>query len=652
MRKKNIYKGGWICLECFKKFPEGSNASALLWLYDLLDRRDFRFIDKKSVYHHIGRVRINGDHTFFDELLIMPLYDRLPPACFPLALMNPPNVQEGVRFVTMAAEDGRIPAMLDLADTYSTDFKNDSFARDKKKAEYWFRRALGQGNRIHPLAFTRYGQFLDSESRHAEAKNMFQIAAMHGHARGQYEYALHLLRHYDESATIATDAVTSPSSNEEKNLAIEWLCKASQKGYYVPSYLCLAQTLIEIADQAYASVHMVGRSPLPRVIQILLLLKEEHRHTYGSTQWLQGEADKLLLRYKCDDICENCGAKNVPLQCCSGCHALFYCSRICQRKSYRDGHKFDCCSREQLFDIHLIKCSLPWMRTAGWKGIGLQPALVRGKNLTLIEMVEDDTDEIYGEDEPDYDEEMLAQHMLRMRKNLEVYLGRILQKDISQASLPEGPATATIPEPRRSSTATENRNEKLVKRINMFEKKVKKSADGTTNYEAFIQAMHKIRIYGNDAAHFSPDNSVRLRNTECEAVVRAYREEKEKFERLNAGFGDSAGHNRPSPEITASTIRKTASQTPAKAPNNDSVGGQVAPCDTKEKHRNAVSISTEVSFGNTITCEGDNHATASVARSVLETVGESPASRTEGAPSNNGQRRQQKKKKAKKKRHQ
>eukprot|EP00957_Ditylum_brightwellii_P064834 4918704-Ditylum_brightwellii.AAC.2 len=99
-----------------------------------------------------------GAHTFLDELLFMPKYryEKLKPPSFMLAVMNPPNVERGVRFLEEAAEHENISAMIDLADVYCTEFTNDLFEKDKEKAEHWYVRALGKRNKLSPLAFTHY----------------------------------------------------------------------------------------------------------------------------------------------------------------------------------------------------------------------------------------------------------------------------------------------------------------------------------------------------------------------------------------------------------------------------------------------------------------------------------------------------------------
>ena len=371
---------------------------------------------------------------------MLPLYEekKLAPPSTLLAFMNPPNVQEGVYHLEKAAEDNIISAMLDLADAYCTHFTNDPFCKNKEKAEQWYVRALGKGNTIFPLAFTRYGDFLMLEQRTEEAKNMYKIAALHGHTRGQYEYAICLLEadvefdicekavdNVSRKTSLAVDAKRT-TNQENKTEAIQYLCKASEKGFYAPSYTMLSKTLIEIAETAYGTVYSVGYSPLPRVMQILDLAKG---CPYGTSRSWEEERAMLLERYtsvrkKCSN-CGQIGSTRHPLRLCGTCNVVAYCSNVCQKRDYRDGHKFDCCPREDLFNFESVKSTFPWLCKAGWKRGGVELPSLETSNKggrSLIQMVEDETDELYGEEDQDYDEYVLMNQMFRMRKNLETYL--------------------------------------------------------------------------------------------------------------------------------------------------------------------------------------------------------------------------------------
>lgn len=99
------------CGECITQIPYDENA--LCWVKKRLSVS----CDPDRLTHLLGTIFIRGCHTYLDELILLPLYDRRPPPSQMLAIMNPPNIQRGVDYLTSAAEHGVIAAMLDLADT-------------------------------------------------------------------------------------------------------------------------------------------------------------------------------------------------------------------------------------------------------------------------------------------------------------------------------------------------------------------------------------------------------------------------------------------------------------------------------------------------------------------------------------------------------
>ena len=504
-----------FCGECLTRIPWG-NVSALSFIRDRI-RTDVVHRDEHLLLR--GRVYVYGCHLFLDELIRIPLYERLVPPCMLLATMNPPMVKSGVDYLEKAAERGVIAAMLDLAYVYNTTFPNDPWQKDKKKAEYWFQRACGQGNRVFPLALTCYGDFLKWEpSRQAEAKAMFQMAAEFGHHRGQYEYAVCLIEGIGKNSE-EEEQKEHVCTKEETTEAIKWLCKASENGYYVPSYVKLAKLLIEMYEEEYGTASLLpGRSVLPRALQILLLVEDGK---YANSESVRKEAADLLERYDSFQMCANCGdtgSENNPLDRCETCGVTSYCGRICARRHFRDGHRIDCCPRAKLFDFHSIQLRLPWRKAMRCDGLSTLPVLQATQSRNLRQMVDDDTEEIYGEQEMDYDEHLLAQFMIRMRINLETYL----ERNMKNSQFADGTYGVESSHKVAETRAGDARNLNLKKQIDTFAKYCGVDQD-------FINAMHKIREYGNTAAHNSP-NEAELIQKECEDAVRKYREQKEKYE--------------------------------------------------------------------------------------------------------------------------
>ena len=498
--KECMRSNSQCCLECLTKIPDG-NYHAILWLADMKLKT---YNDQFRKLHLHGRVMVFGCHLFLDELVFLPVYryKKLEPPCRQLAIMNPTMVERGVQLLEEAVESGIISAMLDLADIYCTNFFNDTFQQDRKKAEQWYIKAAGKGDRLFPLAFTHYGDFLKYERRFKEARNMYQIAATYGHSRGQYEYAYCLLEGIGCTTEDEKDTNNKTITNDNREEALEFLCKVCERGFYAPAYTYLAKVLIKIAEEAYGTVYPVGKSPLPRVLQILKLGKE---CPYGNSQENEEEISNLIEFHQKQKLnCANCnqqGSDAYPLRYCNTCNSIAYCSKICQKRDFRDGHKFDCCSRKDLFHFQSVRQTLPWVSKAGWKRDNMHmPSLSDGtRTRNLIQMVEDETDEVYGEDDQDYDEYLLRNLMVRMRQNLETFLNREMPHNKS--------------------------NPILQNQIDSFAKKYK----AYPRNKSFIDAMTKMKNLANNAAHDTTLETNRLDKDKCEESVREFRRQKEDF---------------------------------------------------------------------------------------------------------------------------
>ena len=263
----------------------------LLWS---LETTENAMQSAKNVCHLLGRIHIKNCHTHLDEFLRQPICKQLPLTPLMLAIMNPPNMQKGVEHLTLAVEGGYFATMLDLAETHNTDFQNDPFVKDKAKAECWFQRALGKVNRVFPLAFTHYGEFLKWDGRFQEARNMFMVAANFGHAKGQCECTQSLLNRSGGDTSDQTNnhrqKTCAATNSKDCTKAVKWLCGTSTKGFCVPMDILLAKTLIEITEKARRTANTVGKSPFPRVSQIPLLAK---KGGYRSSEELQKQVDEL-----------------------------------------------------------------------------------------------------------------------------------------------------------------------------------------------------------------------------------------------------------------------------------------------------------------------------------------------------------------------
>lgn len=549
-KRQERARGEEMCGECWTPFPPGENR-ATIWIRNLMNSGD-NFGQRAFRFYLLGRIYIHGQCSYVDEIECVPMYEPLSPDATNslLSIMLSPDIEQGIGYLTIAAELEFVPAMLYLADVYSEYFSSSPGSHDKKKAEYWYTRALGKGSTIHPLAFTRYGLFLIREGRFKEARAIFQVAAEYGHARGQFEYAKCLLNGTERERLWLFHCITNIVSNDDhkqdiKMEAIQWLCKASQNGHYFPSYILLAKVIIEIAEKNNAGrADCVGRSPIPRAFQTLELAKSDRgvfrRRSINDREKTLKEIEDIFDQYEFTSTqCANCGQPDTevnPLFACHTCRVVRYCSKLCQKKHYRDGHRIDCCSQRSLFRFDLIEKSLRYQANdisgneVKGDAIGGEYDGENNANKTLSRLVDDVTDEVYfGEDE-DYDSERLAQLMLKMRRNLEKYIAQFV--DVTHAA---------------------NRKIPLTQRI----KSLVNEKDVPTE---LVSAMEMIRQFGNEAAHQMETNSAQLDHDKCKEAVLAFLTHKKTFdEKMLEQSYNSNGTEKlyDSPATTAPTSMAT-----------------------------------------------------------------------------------------------
>ena len=509
-KRRERTRGEEMCGECLTPFPHGENR-AVIWIMNLMNGEG-NFGQRENRFFLLGRTYIRGQFTYVDEMECVPMYESLRQQAtdaMHCALLQP-DIEEGIRYLEVAAEMDSIPSMLYLADVYSEYFSFSPGSMDKKKAEYWYTRALGKGNTLFPLAFTRFGLFLLREGRFKEAKAVLRVAAEYNHAEGQVEYAKCLLNEAERerlSLWHYASSIVSKYDNQHasKMEAIKWLCKACQNGHYFPSYILLAKLLIEIAEKNNGGrADCVGRSPIPRAFQ-MLELAERHSGTFrrrsiNDREKTLQEIQDILDQYEFTRTqCANCGQPNTemnPLIACSTCRVVHYCSKLCLKRHYRDGHRIDCCSQRLLFRYDLIEKHFGY-RVDDTHENGATGNVVDGDHdgqhdagKTLSRLVEDVTDEVhFGEDE-DYDSERLAQQMQKTRRNLEQYVAQF------------------------SDSVTDTANTKIPLR-----QRIKLLVDGNYISPELTSAMDMIRTLGNEAAHQLEVKSGRLDYKKCREAV-------------------------------------------------------------------------------------------------------------------------------------
>ncbi len=237
------------------------------------------------------------------------------------------NVEEGVRMMQLAAESGDPFSLTQMA---------------------YFRK-IGL-----------YGIERDLEI----ANEMLTTAANNGFCAAQSSLAFSYSRKEDYTMAVLYATLASRSAHHdnqihpaqllgkffylgvgglEKNLCLaQFYLEISEKysSGNMTNHLILAKTLLELSEKNYGTRHPpAGYSSIPRVLY--LLSKSIDRDEDNPV------AQELIKELKIQNKCANCGreAESMPakkLKQCAVCEAVSYCSRDCQVKHWKDGHKSDC----------------------------------------------------------------------------------------------------------------------------------------------------------------------------------------------------------------------------------------------------------------------------------------------------------------------
>jgi hypothetical protein len=276
------------CGECMTKFPDG-NDMAYFWLKSLIAQRPH---DNVHVRFLLGQM-LNFDwQARVDEVFDKPYYHSWrPPQHAVEHFIFLPDRNAAVALLKALADDHYyLPAILALADIYAMHYLN------KPMAEHYYQKGVARETSLFPIGATRYGLFLHFEGRNCEAMEFLELAAVGGHVVGQYEYARLLLQSFRTEARSWSYRMLWGDKKKCQSLmeAIQYLCKASEKGFYPKANVLLARTLIETAEamDPKGRADSVGSSPLPRALQVLRLAGED-RDWSKIVPFLVGEGANL-----------------------------------------------------------------------------------------------------------------------------------------------------------------------------------------------------------------------------------------------------------------------------------------------------------------------------------------------------------------------
>jgi MYND finger len=175
-------------------------------------------------------------------------------------------------------------------------------------------------------------------------------AARQGHAMAQHIFSLKLGMHAAEGQMWLTlsaaqgyhpaqgmmDAmyyIEDSPMNKSYPKIFYWCRKAALKGC-VQSQL-LVTALLSAKTELYGYPHFVGHSALPESLYWCDLLRENKRY---------GNLKEVVVKFLNWDTCACCNAhgSNAKVRLCKACKTVRYCSRECQKRHWRMGHKVDC----------------------------------------------------------------------------------------------------------------------------------------------------------------------------------------------------------------------------------------------------------------------------------------------------------------------
>lgn len=167
----------------------------------------------------------------------------------------------------------------------------------------------------------------------------------------------------------------------EKNLYLaRFYLEVSEKfsSGNMTNHLILAKTLLELSEKNYGTRHPpAGYSSIPRVLY-LLSKSIDHDEDNPVAQELVKE---LEIQNKCANCCRE--AESTPtkkLKQCAVCEAVSYCSRDCQVKHWKDGHKSDCVKKYRPLE-GLARIFPPGTNLENATLIGPDGKLINMKNL-------------------------------------------------------------------------------------------------------------------------------------------------------------------------------------------------------------------------------------------------------------------------------
>lgn len=246
------------------------------------------------------------------------------------------NKEKAREYYIKAAESGDVTAQGTITRCY---FNGEAgFPRSVPLARKWASEALEKGDKDGQAAMA---VIECSEGNLDRAHHLQSLAAYQGHPRARYNLMLHYCKKLYDPALKAEDV------DRVILLALYWVAKATEtndthKEYNSKALMHTAELMNNFINERcfeperwLAIEPMTGRSHIPFCVWAINKAEKLYPSCRGSAHKNKLNIWKL--------VCANCGSREKSkLKMCSRCEAFSYCSKKCQVKHWKDGHKVDC----------------------------------------------------------------------------------------------------------------------------------------------------------------------------------------------------------------------------------------------------------------------------------------------------------------------
>jgi TPR repeat protein len=330
---RHVCCGKVECPKCLKQMQSGELETLHEWLMN--NDEDYEQLD------------VDGKTRKVSELMHKSRNEGKAFQCVFCQQPTPASVTEYREHLEQAAQLGRAWAQNELSEFLYKEGKEDEGLE-------WLHKAVAQE---YAPAQHMLGVRLSKQDPN-ESLRLLKTAACKGDAFAQCIYGNEILEQNEEEAIIMlTLSALRGVALAEREMArkfggmkqpneietgIYWYERAAVHGDAL-SQNQLAMLLITGAENIFGSCGYPGYSPVPQAYRwVCRSLRGGYQHA--------SETSQLFERM----FCSSCAVCQRPQQFssakflrCAKCKAWAYCSKTCQTKHWRDGHKLDCCDNAE-----------------------------------------------------------------------------------------------------------------------------------------------------------------------------------------------------------------------------------------------------------------------------------------------------------------